>query len=287
MSPFYTRENNFELNIPNIRIFRHKLTEHYPHNHEFFECVYVEKGSGFHIVNNQRFLIKEGDFFTIDPQVTHDYRFDTNNPLVYLNLIFTPDFIDKSLSHCQSFYTLLNHYLIKLNISPNAFNPSFHIFKDSTRQIYKLFILMLNEYQKKTPAYLELIRCYLIEFMLLTFRSMDMLTTTGLSPEVYDVLNQINEKFTQDITLSELCQKMHYSVSYISKKIKEETGNNFIYHLQNSRINYACRLLANTNKKVSEIALLSGYNDEKYFQTIFKAYTGLSPRTYKKQYKKI
>lgn len=36
-------------------------------------------------------------------------------------------------------------------------------------------------------------------------------------------------------------------------------------------------MLLNTNKKITEIAQLSGYSDIKYFNLIFKNYLGMTP----------
>ena len=279
-----SHQNNF-LTEKMIRAFRYTITSHHPHKHDFFECVYIEDGQGFHIINGQRFYIKSGDCFIIDPQATHDYQFIDDKPITVINIIFVPEFIDKSLCHCQCFRILLSHYLLKLNISSITFNSSFYVFDDKNGQIHKLFIQILNEFNNKKNAYQELIRCYLIEFLLLSFRTIDVLPTAQLSIEVYEILMYIMDNYSKDITLSEICKSKNYSVSYISKKIKEETGYNFIYHLQNTRINFACHMLVNTNEKISNIASVTGYTDEKYFRDVFKKCTGLSPSSYKRLHK--
>ncbi len=78
---------------------------------------------------------------------------------------------------------------------------------------------------------------------------------------------------------------MHYSLSHISRKFKDETDVSFNKYITEVRIREACRLIANTDKKINEIANLSGYNDIKHFQFTFKKITGKSPRDFKKLFK--
>lgn len=266
-----------------VRIFRHTITDELAHSHAYFECVYIEKGSGYHVASNERLPIKAGDYLIIDCNTTHDYE-AKNGELSIINLIFVPGFIDKTLIHCTDFYTLLSHYLFKLNISPNIFNFASMVFHDDSGQIRKLFTLMLTEYENQNTAYQEIIRCYIVEFLLHTLRSLNIFTKQNISPAVNSVLEYIEQNYTREITLSDICKNLNYSLQYLSKKIKEETGFSFIKHLQNARINQACRLLANTKKSILEICILSGYNDIKHFTSTFKKIVGVSPTVYRKNH---
>jgi YesN/AraC family two-component response regulator len=59
----------------------------------------------------------------------------------------------------------------------------------------------------------------------------------------------------------------------------------FSSYLQKVRINNACRLLANTNNKIEEIAHFVGYSDTKFFNSIFKKVLGSTPREYRNKIK--
>lgn len=272
---------NSVLRSLQMRLFRHTIEDELPHNHDYFECVYIEKGHGYHIVNNQKLPIKEGDYLIIDCNTTHDYEAQ-NGELSVINLLFCPEFIDRTLSHCKDFYTMLNHYLFKLDISSAVFNFSNVVFHDDERRIYKLFTLMLDEYENKNTAYKEIIRCYIIEFLLHTLRSLNIFTKQNISHTVAAVLDYIEKNYAEEIALADICNEINYSLPYVSKKIKDETGLTFIQHLQNTRINQACCLLANTRKSIQEICTLSGYNDIKHFNSIFKKHIGISPSVYRK-----
>jgi len=51
-------------------------------------------------------------------------------------------------------------------------------------------------------------------------------------------------------------------------------------YLRNYRIQKACELLRNTDKKMYEIAFMVGYDNPQYFSSVFKNVMGISPKSY-------
>ena len=72
--------------------------------------------------------------------------------------------------------------------------------------------------------------------------------------------------------------------SYISYLFKEKTGEKFIDYVTHTRIEKAKQLLENSDKKMYQIAKISGYDNVKYFFRIFKIEVGLSPEQYRIKY---
>jgi YesN/AraC family two-component response regulator len=59
-------------------------------------------------------------------------------------------------------------------------------------------------------------------------------------------------------------------------------GMSFNEYLQKKRIEQSCRLISNTEKKITEIAEIVGYRDVKFFNQIFKKHLKMTPREFKK-----
>lgn len=57
----------------------------------------------------------------------------------------------------------------------------------------------------------------------------------------------------------------HYSVAYISRRFKQETGVTLREYVQNVRIEKSCELLEDSDLRVVEIARRVGYEDIKFF----------------------
>ncbi len=94
----------------------------------------------------------------------------------------------------------------------------------------------------------------------------------------------INQHFTEDISLDKLAEVSGLSSSYLSQLFKNEVGISYIEYLTKKRVDYAKRLLMESEQSVSEICMMVGYLDQKHFFRTFKKHTKMSPTEYRKLY---
>ncbi|CAM4226157.1 helix-turn-helix domain-containing protein [Paenibacillus alkaliterrae] len=94
------------------------------------------------------------------------------------------------------------------------------------------------------------------------------------------IADQIGE---QDLSREHIASHVFLNPDYLTRIFKKETGMSLSDFLQQSRIEYAKELLANTGQSVSDIAVASGYSNLSYFSTIFKKATGANPVDYRKR----
>lgn len=71
-----------------------------------------------------------------------------------------------------------------------------------------------------------------------------------------------------------------YSEKYFSYLFKEKTGIRFTDYLNDLRIRYSLRLIAEGNRSVSELSVACGFANACYFSKVFKKIIGKSPATY-------
>ena len=69
--------------------------------------------------------------------------------------------------------------------------------------------------------------------------------------------------------------------NYFSEMFKRETGQNYIEYVTRARMRKAMSLLTETPAKISEVANSVGYEDLKYFNRLFKKFTGVTPSEYR------
>lgn len=84
-----------------------------------------------------------------------------------------------------------------------------------------------------------------------------------------------------NLSLDDLSDRFEINGKYLSKLFKEETGERFIDYLIGLRMRHACRLLAETDRHVQDIAECVGYTSSISFSRAFKKTTGLSPGDYR------
>lgn len=255
------------------------------HDHDFLELTYVVQGRANHLFGDETSIISQGDYFIVDYGVRHKYTQIGQTPFVVINCLFLPRFIDETLSSCRRFQELADNYLIKFNYSNLRDRPTKLIYHDTDGHIGGLISSLSREFNEKRAGYQEMMRCQLIEIIIGTLRGLRRpITEPGETGLVQYILREIDQNFMEKLSLEDMARKCCYSLAYVSKRFKEETGVTFQYYLQSVRIRESCRLLANSSKKVSEISGLVGYSDAKFFNQIFKKHTGMTPREYKRLY---
>ncbi len=73
--------------------------------------------------------------------------------------------------------------------------------------------------------------------------------------------------------------------TYLSEVFKEYTGKNFIEYLTNIRLQKACEYLTKHDMPINKIAELVGYENERYFCTVFKKVFNFTPKEYRKKHR--
>lgn len=81
------------------------------------------------------------------------------------------------------------------------------------------------------------------------------------------------------LCLNKISDEFHISETYFSHMFKEKTGTNFSTYLENVRMQEAMRLLRESDKNLSELYLLVGYNNVTTFRRAFKKTFGVTPST--------
>lgn len=95
------------------------------------------------------------------------------------------------------------------------------------------------------------------------------------------VMQYIEDHYREDISLDSVSRILHFNPGYVSRLLKEQTGKNFTHIVAEKRIALAVWYLENTNLHVYDIAKRVGYQNTKYFYSIFKKVTGKAPNDYR------
>lgn len=94
------------------------------------------------------------------------------------------------------------------------------------------------------------------------------------------MMEYLNQNYTQDISTNDLAAHMHMDPGYLSRIFKRETGTTITRYLTELRIHKSCQMLTSGNYSISETASATGFNDYFYFLKTFKKVTGMTPRQY-------
>lgn len=95
------------------------------------------------------------------------------------------------------------------------------------------------------------------------------------------VLRFLRKNIHRKLTLDDICGRFNYSKSFLCKTFKEQTGQTLMGCFNDLKVAEAKRLLVQTDQSVTAIAESLGFREVKYFDTIFKKSTGMTPVTYR------
>lgn len=102
-----------------------------------------------------------------------------------------------------------------------------------------------------------------------------------LRMNLLDAVEYIREHYCEEtISVEQVADRFHMSVSYFSKLFNEYAGMTFPEFVNDLRLSYAKELLqSNPNLNVKRIAELCGFSTTSYFSQQFKKKFGVSPST--------
>ncbi|GBF74129.1 AraC family transcriptional regulator [Paenibacillus sp. 598K] len=263
------------------------------HTHDFIELVYVCEGRGVHQVRQRTESVQEGDLFIINYETPHCfYPRDRHNTdgLTVINCQFTPDFLRAMQIELPAMRGMTELFLLKgLYPGEAEHAPDLTLSAQRRREFEYTLRKMLAEYNDKPDGYEDVLKLQLCELLIQIHRSYKDVYHGQPHPDSYKLsliresIHYMRGNLSASLQLTELSQQALLSKSYYSALFKQVTGRSVIDYLQQLRIEEACRLLAGTDRAVSDIAEQVGYADYRFFNKTFQKITGMTASAYRKR----
>ncbi|MGN8198078.1 helix-turn-helix domain-containing protein [Salinisphaera sp. RV14] len=92
----------------------------------------------------------------------------------------------------------------------------------------------------------------------------------------------IDRHLDQPLTIDDLCREVWLSKYHFCRLFKATYGETPRKFVQRRRIDEACRLLRETERPVTDIALTTGWSGNSGFSRCFKSHTGVTPSEYRR-----
>ena len=243
---------------------RHDYNEHL---HHFTEIVLVLDGELEITVDEHCEIAKKGEIAVITSLRRHGYK--TPSFCKTLCIIFSNDII----------YDIFPGKELYANASRVVFTPSrtlwdyvvshapmqtvYPFAAESDPPLYRVFKSVIypivSEYLQRVPqVYTEKDKSALLALLL-----------------------YIENHFKEDLTLASVSAALGYTEKYMSHCLPSLPGINFRYLLNSLRVDHAKILLGTTEFKIIDIALESGFSNERTMQRAFQAIIGMTPAEYR------
>ncbi len=278
------------LDVPSssaVSVKYHEI-KHFPnplHYHKELELAYIVKGYGTRYVGSSIKSFEKGDLVLIGQELNHVWMshndfYNQENDLHTEAIVvkFYPDFAGKD------FIKIPDVSPIKKVI--DEAQGGLRIRGEASRMIRKIMHGMLTE----SP--LDQI-VSLIQVLNLISKGDDVSILSNFdyhkssNPKEKDRMNKIIQhtmlNFKRNIPLSEIASIANLSKSAFCRYFKntvKKSYNDFLYDI---RVEFAIKLLMETDMGITQICYESGFNNPSAFSQIFKRVKGVSPNKYRNQ----
>lgn len=253
------------------------------HSHRNFELNYIASGSGKRIVGNSISGYTKGDLVLLGPHIPH----------CWYNLETEQD----SIAEC-----IVTHFNENL-ISSDFFNiPELEqvvtLLKNSSNGIWfkgkkteKVGLALKKMVTLKgLERYIELLKVF---YLLLQIEDRENLALPSSPPNSFDTdhdqINKIYEyvfnNIQTGIKLKEASALVFKEPGSFCRYFKKKTNQTFMDYVKNVRIGLAAKLLAETDKQITQICYECGYNNLANFNHYFRVIMKKTPSEYRKDFK--
>lgn len=169
------------------------------------------------------------------------------------------------------------HSAIKLGVSEFVLKPAgkAEIMESVTKVIQELDKLEDQTHIKQSMTQ------KLKEYELLLQNKL--VTETTVNQAVKEAIAYMQQNYANDIKIADVAEAVHLHPVYLSRLIKQETGETVHDILLRIRMQHALKMIGDQNIKLYEIAEQVGIYDARYFGQVFKRYFGKAPSVLRQQ----
>lgn len=241
---------------PTYRII-HNVSNQFPYDYYVFE--YVVKGVGHIETPEEKYTVKEGDFYFLNKLCYHIYYADPEQPYEKLFIVLKGSYVDFLV---QSYHLNESVYIKKCNL-------------------YGLMSHIINQLSHEGPINYDRLAVSVLELFQQAFPPPYLSTPNSTRiPEM--IKNYIDAHINEKITLDDISNNLYISKSHIERSFKKEYNQTPLAYCANQKITQVASMLVTTNYSLSHIAQQLGFSDVKYMSKSFKKIKGKTPMEYKR-----
>lgn len=274
---YYNNIRSYLTRYPSVR------KEHY---HDFYSILLCKSGNGRILINNNFFDIQPQTICLISPKQLHSYESFWN--IDGTVLLFCQDFYVEEFS----FIRLLNTFSYTARIDGNLSNPFINLSGREYGLLSDILKSIEREYEDYTASNNSstIIRS-LLNILLLKvtelFGKISGIPQNGEHVIIHELSRMVDFNFITEHQTAFYTSAINVSEKQLNDICNRHFSCGLKKILTDRLMQEARKLLMSSDLSVSEISFKLNFDDNSYFNKVFKKQTGLTPKRFREIHKNL
>ncbi|MBE5743973.1 MAG: helix-turn-helix transcriptional regulator [Clostridiales bacterium] len=248
--------------------------------HPFYELVYVSKGSLKVKSEDYSGTLEKNNLIIHRPDEYHSLISEEKNSATVIIIGFT----------CEGLPALFSSKVISLSDSnikklAEAVKEGRNVFAPP----HNVPVYDMKKNKHKIYGSEQMLKITLEHFFLNIIREHYITSKQENFPtkfNVNEIISYLDDKYKEKITLGELAFIFGTNRTTLCKEFKNATGTTVLDYVGDKKIEDAKRKIKDTNATFTEISIELNFESIHYFTKFFKKKTGLTPKEFRRLYRK-
>ena len=274
---------NFEIvnhsEIENINLFLVKVMYRTVHLHRDLEILFVVSGSMTVVTMEKEYFLGQNQFLFLNSNQSHEIK-TVGNGVTLICLQVSPNYFKRYFPSGEMFYfedcSAINR------VEPSRFEAIRSLFMDMSNTFLEQGELFKIRFDSQLNR-------FFYEVLSLNLHHMhsqeEIVYNNSQLSRLSKLLAFVDENYTHKIRLQDFAEREGLSMYYLSHYSKAILHQTFQEYVTSLRLHHACTLLLNSEKKIIDICLESGFSDTRYLYKAFKMAYQMTPYEYRDEYR--
>lgn len=270
---FSTIDENFSFKLGKVNYIkaRQPLDLHVHENK--MEIVYIVKGEQIYNVKDKDYVVKSGECFIVYANELHSTGC---NPEDKANFYYFIIDLNKHKDNFIGYGDIEGDNIVNL-----LNNNEDRVFKGSTR-IADIFDNLIQIPSRNVPYKKTIIRNLVSELLLNIIECKNTHDADCYDNTMQNITDYIDKNIYSNISIPELAVICRLSETRFKTKFKKQFGMPPHEYILRKKIGTAKILLSSTDMTITDVAFTLSFSSSQYFSTVFKRFTCMSPKNFKK-----
>ena len=249
---------------------------------DFYTLVLIRKGRMSYALKGNVIGLKENDLVLVPPNYPVSYD-SYSHDLQAINLMIEESYYNKVLQFDPNLKDMEYSYAYDLL-------PVFHL-ETSKQELFMNLSTQIQNTIRIPHLYREEMIDHLVHVVQLLFS--ELLYGGEIQPS-HDLTNKQNifkifihlasRNFKKERQIKFYADNLNITTTYLSRTVKEMSGQTVNGYLNNFLYNEICKLLRSSSYNMSEIADFLYFNDQSALTNFFKSRSGMTPGAYRRSF---